>query len=135
MDRHAKLSRLAGNGWTIDLTGNKRRKVMKKKKRYSGNFMCDCDQITEQEFVDKEFKSLRSTIKALEERLEEKIGILNVLNTTEHKFIDPRRSAYYPEDKLWLEPEEGRKHLRKKGYIYVQTFEQHGELWVKEAAK
>ena len=98
----------------------------KKKKRYAqGLFRSKQSEITEQQYIDQQFKNLQNTVDALWER----IGILETLNEKEHIFIHPI-NCHQHGDKVFL-PVEAREWAREHGYKYIEGFKTYGELWVK----
>ena len=83
-------------------------------------------EITEKEYVDKEFELLKKAV----QRLKNEITLLKELVTADYLLIQPVRDTYIFEE--WRLPEDSRKMAKEKGYTYVKPFEELGELWTKE---
>jgi len=67
------------------------------------------------------------------ENVNAKLDSLYALASKEYVYIDPIYRTFYQDNTF--DPKEAREHFRSLGYIYVNTFETLGELWIKEGKK
>lgn len=91
--------------------------------------------ITEQEYVDGEFKNIRKQMETTRANLREGIEILKALKTKDYIFIDPISGRCCEVSGEHIRVEKARDQARKEGYSYIKSFENNGELWVKENQK
>jgi len=111
--------------WPIQIK-QKRRSIMNLFKRESRAMQREAE-------IDNKFGQLTRDI----EHLNEKIQILQILNGKEHVFIFSESSNYIniKEAGGYVTSDKAREWYRKKGYLYMETFKSHGELWIKEDVK